>query len=567
MNHYPSGLRRGDVGNYTVRYDPVEYEGSKIDHVKENIRGTTRQVIVRNVDWCRYLEGRCPTRASCDHALYVCNSAPDIGDHCEKQHADCLEQVAECEQLAEKDYAPMKPHSRCVPNGGTYYIECAEHYEPANEKAWNLYGKQTEYRPSCKAINYCQREPSPCDENAECTNLHPYFECKCRTGYFGNGLAECDEDKLAPGEVCGCKDIDECAPGKEGDIQCSLYDAKCVNMEYDTNLGRGYYCQCDEEKGMFDDNSDGISCVARCWEEDEKICPENAHCVMSNNLPVCVCMSGYEKNEDGACVDIDECATGRHNCDETTTVCVNTIGPASSQNHNGYTCECKDYEHFRREDIYRCVDIDECAENLDTCDDKSEDCVNLFGGYECECKDGFTRNEKNKCVSSSSGPKITLKNPPISPDSTVVMKQCELYPEYGWRVTDDLDNEDDLSVLVDLPGELVSHAKIPGEYNVKYKTTDSEGLEAEADRKVIVEPIDICSLQYVDGHPCQPHCPVGSFCKADRNSTLGYTCSCENPLPCMTGHFVVPVSGKYFRFVVVSLSSEYTISIINWMLW
>uniref|UniRef100_A0A7E4V9J7 Sushi, von Willebrand factor type A, EGF and pentraxin domain-containing protein 1 n=1 Tax=Panagrellus redivivus TaxID=6233 RepID=A0A7E4V9J7_PANRE len=39
--------------------------------------------------------------------------------------------------------------------------------------------------------------------------------------------------------------------------------------------------------------------------------------------------------------------------------------------------------------IPKCVDVDECAEQIATCSAKSTKCVNLPGGYFCECKQGF----------------------------------------------------------------------------------------------------------------------------------------------------------------------------------
>ena len=40
--------------------------------------------------------------------------------------------------------------------------------------------------------------------------------------------------------------------------------------------------------------------------------------------------------------------------------------------------------------IFSGVDINECEEGSDTCDDVSEDCQNQAGSFSCSCKDGFT---------------------------------------------------------------------------------------------------------------------------------------------------------------------------------
>ncbi|XP_075987450.1 uncharacterized protein LOC142984030 isoform X2 [Anticarsia gemmatalis] len=145
------------------------------------------------------------------------------------------------------------------------------------------------------------------------------------------------------------------------------------------------------------------------------------------------CLDGYVKNDEGRCVDDDECASGQHAC-RNLEVCVNKPG--------GYVCECvpgfrkdgngwciplpastsstttttstttetavsvpeyqpppyrpsRPYGRYpatrncemgykfdpRRND---CVDIDECATNTATCSPR-EDCINIPGGFRCEC--------------------------------------------------------------------------------------------------------------------------------------------------------------------------------------
>ena len=48
--------------------------------------------------------------------------------------------------------------------------------------------------------------------------------------------------------------------------------------------------------------------------------------------------------------------------------------------------------------FFSCVDIDECTEQTDDCDDPSRaDCSNNAGSYVCSCKAGFSGDGKN-CV-------------------------------------------------------------------------------------------------------------------------------------------------------------------------
>ena len=44
------------------------------------------------------------------------------------------------------------------------------------------------------------------------------------------------------------------------------------------------------------------------------------------------------------------------------------------------------------------TDIDECAENTDSCDSKTTKCRNTRGGYECDCLSGLKHDGDYKCV-------------------------------------------------------------------------------------------------------------------------------------------------------------------------
>uniref|UniRef100_UPI00358EC0E0 EGF-containing fibulin-like extracellular matrix protein 2 isoform X2 n=1 Tax=Myxine glutinosa TaxID=7769 RepID=UPI00358EC0E0 len=75
----------------------------------------------------------------------------------------------------------------------------------------------------------------------------------------------------------------------------------------------------------------------------------------------------------GACMDLDECATGSHNC-VAPRECVNTLG--------SYMCRCSQgYRVFGS----RCLDIDECL--LGHC---QHGCVNQDGSFSCQCSQGFS---------------------------------------------------------------------------------------------------------------------------------------------------------------------------------
>ncbi|KAL4712538.1 hypothetical protein ACJJTC_007554 [Scirpophaga incertulas] len=168
------------------------------------------------------------------------------------------------------------------------------------------------------------------------------------------------------------------------------------------------------------------------------------------------CQIGFEVDEYGACYDIDECTTNRHQCSGLTELCKNTMG--------GYVCECAPgfrrdfhtgacdlvvfstssstttstttpsppppptttpkyyfwgYPEYRpatarpfrprnlcdvgfhlNSETGQCEDINECVNGQANCA-AEEICVNTEGGYRCECLPNWHLDEiKHRCVSN-----------------------------------------------------------------------------------------------------------------------------------------------------------------------
>ncbi|XP_058450901.1 hemicentin-1-like [Malaya genurostris] len=89
------------------------------------------------------------------------------------------------------------------------------------------------------------------------------------------------------------------------------------------------------------------------------------------------CLAGMVYNGTvGRCVDVNECETEENTCVGQGQVCVN--------NQGGYECLCMaGYRMISDE----CVDVNECREETHDC---SHYCVNSPGGYSCFCPSGFT---------------------------------------------------------------------------------------------------------------------------------------------------------------------------------
>ncbi|XP_030342682.1 cartilage acidic protein 1 isoform X2 [Strigops habroptila] len=135
---------------------------------------------------------------------------------------------------------------------------------------------------------------------------------------------------------------------------------------------------------------------------------ENGRCVDTNECtefpfvcprdkPVCIntygayrcrsnkrCGRGFEPSEDGtACVDIDECAQGLHNCSH---LCTNTPG--------AFACHCRLGFHPLDPTASQCLDVDECQAQPGPCD---HICHNSHGSFHCHCHHGFSLGAGRRC--------------------------------------------------------------------------------------------------------------------------------------------------------------------------
>uniref|UniRef100_A0A158P7P9 Delta-like protein n=1 Tax=Angiostrongylus cantonensis TaxID=6313 RepID=A0A158P7P9_ANGCA len=144
----------------------------------------------------------------------------------------------------------------------------------------------------------------------------------------------------------------------------------------------------------------------------------------------CECRVGYEKNQYGECVDIDECRGYTAVCDRNAW-CTNTIGSYQCECMAAYrgdgshctfvglgrssldcrdcspnaTCEngvCQCKTGFEG-DGFNCTDVNECLRMPYICD-KSAECLNREGSYICTCLSGYAGNgfnctkAKNACL-------------------------------------------------------------------------------------------------------------------------------------------------------------------------
>ncbi|CAH1238377.1 FBN3 [Branchiostoma lanceolatum] len=263
---------------------------------------------------------------------------------------------------------------------------------------------------TCSDVNECTQTPTPCHQQATCTNTLGSYTCRCNTPYKGNGV-QCTNDPNTNcvidsngGTTCTCttgfvgngytcNDADECA---QTPYPCHQ-QATCTNT-----LG-SYTCRCNSPY-----QGNGVQCTNDL----------NSNCVTNaNGLATCTCRPGFTGNG-FICRDVNECAQTPTPCHRQAT-CTNILGSYTCRCNTPYkgngvqctndantncatvngvtTCTCKDGYSG---DGYTCSDVDECANNLQRCA-ANADCTNTVGSYTCTCRPPYKGDGRTACVDAS----------------------------------------------------------------------------------------------------------------------------------------------------------------------
>ncbi|XP_068679238.1 mucin-like protein isoform X1 [Montipora foliosa] len=274
-------------------------------------------------------------------------------------------------------------------------------------------------------IDACELNGQPCYQGVDCIDLPPpanisgYTCGPCPSGLTGNGaqctdINECDQAGACgqvcintPGSfVCDCRNgYTLNSDGKTCDDVNECEGRNECKQRCDNEQGT-YNCSCDQY--FKQDPSDWRNCLALnpCSSDNgcEHVCFKG-----DDNEAKCACFAKYELNDDGVtCRDIDECAKDIDGCDQ---ICTNTPG--------SYICSCQKGFKLRRDSL-NCQDINECIdEDLFNCTDEFHKCVNTRGSYKCECGNNlyFIDGKCRGLAKNETAPVPTL-TPPRVPSIT-----------------------------------------------------------------------------------------------------------------------------------------------------
>uniref|UniRef100_H2ZHD3 Fibulin-1 n=1 Tax=Ciona savignyi TaxID=51511 RepID=H2ZHD3_CIOSA len=251
---------------------------------------------------------------------------------------------------------------------------------------------------SCEDIDECALGFTPClEEGATCVNTEGSFTCMnrpsltCTAGYQLN----LDGD--------GCIDVDECESNSH---ECST-GSTCINEDGSYRCQDPIFCRpgtrpSENQRSCIDLNfnlifiCNTIIDIDECEDPEVHQCGEGAQCVNVPGSFRCTCNRGYRRtlqNGRTHCEEINECALAAG--ERCTYRCENTPG--------SYTCVCPNGYNLVRFDG-TCKDIDECASGSHNCSE-SETCFNTRGGFKCveiTCPEHYARlSNKKRCVRQS----------------------------------------------------------------------------------------------------------------------------------------------------------------------
>lgn len=215
----------------------------------------------------------------------------------------------------------------------------------------------------CADGRMCQTGVCVCETglqecNAGCIDPASFQDDEWNCGACGVG---CSTGELCMAGVC--EDVNEC----EVDDPCPD-NSTCVNYE------PGYECDCDD--GYYPEAFDRCADINECAVDSDSCDDEPGACVNNVGGFECECPDGYTGDGvgDDGCSDIDECDEPAA-CPGNNTACFNDAGT--------FDCGCAD--GYLPDAGGVCGNFNECARELDDCDDSPGECTDAVGGYECSC--------------------------------------------------------------------------------------------------------------------------------------------------------------------------------------
>ncbi|XP_065677677.1 fibrillin-1 isoform X2 [Hydra vulgaris] len=306
------------------------------------------------------------------------------------------EDIDECSAVAN---ACSFENSLCTNVPGSYSCSCKSGYALSNNR--------------CKDINECNLLcKSP---NSTCTNRIGSYECRCVAGSFYNatfdscqdldecrmGTALCDtvrgtcqnQNIFATGIPYNCSCPNGWQLSKDGTNTCIDVN-ECLNFcngpnAFCINTIGSFICKC--AVGFSLNSSFQCEAVNLCSQIN---CPASSNCTfISPGYFGCTCKPGYLINYISSCEEIDQCLSKTPSCLKPHQICQKGVDSL------GFTCGCRNgYENISGE--CKAITTNICnqalSNNVSLCP-SGQLCFDLKSSYECRCPSGYIKNSSDQC--------------------------------------------------------------------------------------------------------------------------------------------------------------------------
>ncbi|KAL1007860.1 hypothetical protein UPYG_G00092600 [Umbra pygmaea] len=315
-----------------------------------------RSGVCEDIDECMIQSHNCDQGFECQNTVgsFLCQPKPKcVTGFSPDSHGNCID-INECSSVSE----PCSAGFTCINTVGSYTCQRrAIMCSPGHHAS--LDGTR------CIDVDECLAGAHGCGQGQICHNLPGSYRCDCQTGYQFDALRQ------------HCTDVNECwrYPGR---LCAQLCD----------NTPGSYQCSCATGFSLA---FDGKNC------EDVNECdssPCEQQCANIYGSYQCYCTQGFYLMEDGhTCGDIDECSQSIGNL--CLFQCVNVPG--------SYQCACPPTGYTMSTNRRTCIDIDECATGSHNCS-SSQSCYNVQGGYKClyfSCPSNYRKVSDMRCERNS----------------------------------------------------------------------------------------------------------------------------------------------------------------------
>ncbi|RDD39051.1 Fibrillin-2 [Trichoplax sp. H2] len=293
---------------------------------------------------------------------------------------------------------------------------------------------------TCQDIDECNATSlNMCVNNSQCINTNGSYQCKCNAGYFGNARIN-------------CSDVDE----------CSSNQYNCHSNALCTNIPGSFTCHC--KPGYY---GNGVTCAAVVTCDGNNNCTNRATCMIFENKYYCSCKLGYYSNNTLSQIQLQSdshCQQGKvffgslkiggtftsdlnnsnsaifQTLKQQITSVLTLALESSSVTKDGFervevtgfkagSIIAEYYPIFKQNSNINpnqiasiistgsviiqgqpiqnvtVTDFNECAWSTDNICNSNQNCINLPGTYNCQCKVGFTGSscvDINECLAAES---------------------------------------------------------------------------------------------------------------------------------------------------------------------